>query len=233
MAVSAGERGVHVIQADSNEVSGEYDVLLFTRSLHHAENLDNTLAHAVTLLALGNRSSSKNSPGTGESHRRPLFYDNRAKLVAAGLLDAPRSRRHRCDHDEHEHPVASRRRTRRSVDRTHHWGRRRADRPCVEDGRIAAGDLPSVGLLASVCPQSNSYGTPNGQILIVSSVARMANGQRHDALTMTTLPIDPGPAPSVSVADRRSGRRQTSSICCAQRRRDLSVATMGAQVRDL
>ncbi len=64
MAASARERGVHVIQADINDISGEYDVVLFTRSLHHAESLDNTLAHAVTLLAPGGRSSSKNSAGS-------------------------------------------------------------------------------------------------------------------------------------------------------------------------
>ncbi len=56
----------------------------------------------------------------------------------------------------------------------------------VEDSRIAAGDLPSVGLLAS-------------------SVERIAKGKRHDALTMTTLPIDPRPATSVPVSDRPTG----------------------------
>src|ERR1700712_5516675 len=53
MAVAARERGVCVIQADITDVSGEYDVVLFTRSLHHAESLDDTLAHAATLLAPG------------------------------------------------------------------------------------------------------------------------------------------------------------------------------------
>src|SRR4051812_35204769 len=53
MAAAAGERGVHVIHADVQDVSGEYDVVLFTRALHHAENLDKVLAHAVTLLAPG------------------------------------------------------------------------------------------------------------------------------------------------------------------------------------
>lgn len=43
MAASAKERGVQVIYADINEVSGEYDVVLFTRSLHHAKSMDDTL----------------------------------------------------------------------------------------------------------------------------------------------------------------------------------------------
>src|SRR5882724_11253875 len=51
VAAAAAERGVPVIQADVHDVTGEYDVVLFTRSLHHAEDLGGILAHAVTLLA--------------------------------------------------------------------------------------------------------------------------------------------------------------------------------------
>src|SRR5438552_891899 len=51
MAAAAEKRGVSVIQADVRDVRGEYDVVLFTRSLHHAESLDDLLACAAGLLA--------------------------------------------------------------------------------------------------------------------------------------------------------------------------------------
>jgi SAM-dependent methyltransferase len=89
MAAAAGERGVPVIQADVHDVSGEYDVVLFTRSLHHAEDLDEILAHAVTLLAPGGQVIIEEFAWERVNHAAADFlYDNRALLVAAGLLDA-------------------------------------------------------------------------------------------------------------------------------------------------
>jgi SAM-dependent methyltransferase len=86
---AARERGVPVIQADVRDVSGEYDVVLFTRSLHHAENLDEILAHAATLLDPGGQlvleefAWERVDPAAAD-----FLHDNRSLLVAAGLLDA-------------------------------------------------------------------------------------------------------------------------------------------------
>ena len=89
MAAAATERGVPVIQADVHDVSGEYDVVLFTRSLHHAEDLDETLAHAATLLAPGRQIVIEEFAWERVNHMAADFlYDNRALLVSAGLLDA-------------------------------------------------------------------------------------------------------------------------------------------------
>ncbi|WP_326567838.1 class I SAM-dependent methyltransferase [Amycolatopsis rhabdoformis] len=95
MATAAKQRGVKVIQADVSDLDGEYgeygkyDVLLFTRSLHHAENLDDLLAHATTLLAPGGRLIIEEF--AWERVDKPaahFLYDSRAMLVAAGLLEA-------------------------------------------------------------------------------------------------------------------------------------------------
>lgn len=89
-AAAARERGVPVIEADINDVSGQYDVVLFTRSLHHAEDLDATLANAATLLVPGGQIIIEEF--TWERVDQPaadFLYDSRALLVAAGLLDAP------------------------------------------------------------------------------------------------------------------------------------------------
>jgi SAM-dependent methyltransferase len=89
MAAAAGERGVPVINADLRDVSGEYDVVLFTRSLHHAEDLDGILAHAVTLLAPGGQVVIEEFTWERVDHAAADFlHDNRALLVATGLLDA-------------------------------------------------------------------------------------------------------------------------------------------------
>jgi SAM-dependent methyltransferase len=88
MAAAAGERGVPVIQADIRDVSGEYEVVLFTRSLHHAENLDDIVAHAVTLLAPGGQVVVEEFAWERVDRTAADFlYDNRALLVATGLLD--------------------------------------------------------------------------------------------------------------------------------------------------
>jgi SAM-dependent methyltransferase len=89
MAAAARERGVTVVQADVHDVSGEYDVVLFTRSLHHAEDLDGILAHAGTLLAAGGQVIIEEFAWERVDHTAADFlYDNRALLVATGLLDA-------------------------------------------------------------------------------------------------------------------------------------------------
>jgi SAM-dependent methyltransferase len=89
MAAAAGERGVPVIQADVHDISGEYDVVLFTRSLHHAEDLDDILAHATTLLAPSGQVIIEEFAWERVDHAAADFlYDNCALLVAAGLLDA-------------------------------------------------------------------------------------------------------------------------------------------------
>lgn len=89
MAAAAGARGVPVIQADIRDISGEYDVVLFTRSLHHAEDLDDLLTHATTLLAPGGQVVIEEFAWERVDHAAAHFlYDNRALLVATGLLDA-------------------------------------------------------------------------------------------------------------------------------------------------
>jgi len=86
---AAEERGVSVIHADVRDVSGEYDVVLFTRSLHHAENPDDILAHAVTLLAPDGQVVIEEFAWERVDHAAADFlHDNRALLVAAGVLDA-------------------------------------------------------------------------------------------------------------------------------------------------
>lgn len=91
MAAAAKERGVPVIQADVQDVSGEYDVVLFTRSLHHADNLDDVVGHAATLLAPGGQLVIEEFGWERVDRAGAHFlYDNRAMLVATGLLDADR-----------------------------------------------------------------------------------------------------------------------------------------------
>lgn len=89
MAAAARKRGVSVIQADVRDVSGKYDVALFTRSLHHAENLDGILAHAATLLTPGGQLVIEEFAWEKVDRAAAHFlYDNGAMLVATGLLDA-------------------------------------------------------------------------------------------------------------------------------------------------
>ncbi|MET3808203.1 SAM-dependent methyltransferase [Nakamurella sp. UYEF19] len=89
MAESASRRGVRVLQADIKDVAGEYDVVLFTRSMHHAENLHDTLAHAATLLAPDGQVIVEEFAWEPVDDAAAAFvYGHRAELVAAGLLDA-------------------------------------------------------------------------------------------------------------------------------------------------
>ena len=86
---AAEKRGVPVIQADIQDVSGEYDVVLFTRSLHHAESLDDILTHAATLLAPGGQIIIEEFAWERVDRAGAHFlYDNRAMLIATGLFDA-------------------------------------------------------------------------------------------------------------------------------------------------
>lgn len=89
MAETTGRRGVRSIHADINQMSGEFDVVLFTRSLHHAEDLPGTLAHAATLLAPGGRMVIEEFSWERVSGAEADFlYGHRARLVRAGLLEA-------------------------------------------------------------------------------------------------------------------------------------------------
>jgi SAM-dependent methyltransferase len=88
VAAAARERGVRVIEADVHDVSGEYDVVLFTRSLHHAEDLDGILAHTRSLLAPDGRLVIEEFAWERVDQAAADFlYDNQALLVATGVLD--------------------------------------------------------------------------------------------------------------------------------------------------
>jgi SAM-dependent methyltransferase len=89
MAAAARDRGVSVVHADVRDIAGEYDVVLCTRSLHHAEHLADTLAHAATLLAPAGRLVVEEFAWDRMDAPTARFrHDHRARLVAAGLLDA-------------------------------------------------------------------------------------------------------------------------------------------------
>jgi SAM-dependent methyltransferase len=179
MATAAGERGVTVIQADVRDVTGEYDVVLFTRSLHHAEDLDDILAHAATLLAPNGQVIIEEFAWERVDEAAADFlYDNRALLVATGLLDAETPVSDLLDawvagHDFLHQGSAMLDALNRAgsdlttVDTAMLWrlvdGRggawtepatRAADAlnaiRQAEERRVAAGALPSVGLLASI-----------------------------------------------------------------------------------
>ena len=64
-------------------------MVLFTRSLHHAESLTDTLVHAATLLAPGGQIMLEEFAWERvDAAAAGFVYANRAKLVAAGLLKA-------------------------------------------------------------------------------------------------------------------------------------------------
>ena len=181
MAAAARARGVTTIHADVREVAGEYDVVLFTRSLHHADDLDAVLSHAAKLLAPGGQIIIEEFAWDRVDHAAAHFiYDNRAMLVATGLLaaDLPTGDLLTAWTDGHSHLQrgttmldALRRagtaltevRTSilwRLVDgRGGAWVEPAARVPDAltamreaEERRIANGMLPPVGLLASVVP---------------------------------------------------------------------------------
>ncbi|MBP2478939.1 SAM-dependent methyltransferase [Crossiella equi] len=89
MVAATAARGVRAVHADVREHRGEYDAVLFTRSLHNCPDPGPLLAHVATLLAPGGRivleefAWERVDRGCAE-----FLYDNRAVAVAAGLLDA-------------------------------------------------------------------------------------------------------------------------------------------------
>jgi len=131
MTAAAGERGVPVIQADVHDVSGEYDVVLFTRSLHHAEDLDGILAHAGTLLA-----------PSGRLIGHDFLHQGSAMLAALSRVGSDLT------------TVATAMLWRLVDGRGGAWTEPATRAPDAirqaEERRIAAGTLPSVGLLASI-----------------------------------------------------------------------------------
>ncbi|WP_082373523.1 bifunctional 2-polyprenyl-6-hydroxyphenol methylase/3-demethylubiquinol 3-O-methyltransferase UbiG [Nocardia sp. NRRL S-836] len=176
MAAAARERGVDVLHADLLDVSGEYDVVLFTRSLHHAEDLDALLTHAVTLLAPGGRLVVEEFGWERVDQAAAEFVlDSGALLRAAGVLDTetPATDLLGAWVERHEHlhrgsamlAALGRFGALTTVDTPMLWrmvdgrgGRwRDADRaPDVlaalragEERRLAAGTLPHVGIAAS------------------------------------------------------------------------------------
>ncbi|GAA3870286.1 hypothetical protein GCM10022243_39600 [Saccharothrix violaceirubra] len=88
MVAAAKERGVHVLHADVRDVTGEYDVVLFTRSLHHADDLDGILAHAASLAPGGLVVLEEFAWERVDRAAAHFLHDTRALLVAAGLLHA-------------------------------------------------------------------------------------------------------------------------------------------------
>jgi SAM-dependent methyltransferase len=88
VAAAARERGVRVIEADVHDVSGEYDVVLFTRALHHAEDLDGILTHTRSLLAPnGQLIIEEFAWERVDQAAADFLYDSQALLVATGVLD--------------------------------------------------------------------------------------------------------------------------------------------------
>ena len=181
MAAAARDLGLRVLQADINDVTGEYDVVLFTRSLHHAESLEDTVAHAVTLLAAGGQIVLEEFAWERVNRTAAgFFYDNRSNLVAAGLLDADIPALDPLDAWVAGHQSLHRGSAMLAalgrvgtdvtkIDTSMLWrlvdgrgGRwiepvtRAVDALATmreaEEGRIAVGDLPPVGLLACVRP---------------------------------------------------------------------------------
>lgn len=87
---TARMRGVTVIEAPLEEAdTGRYDVVLFTRSLHHVEDLDRTLETAVARLNPGGTVVLEEFASEGVTSEAAAFvYDTLAVLAAAGLAEA-------------------------------------------------------------------------------------------------------------------------------------------------
>lgn len=107
----AAARGVPVRQCRLTDVDADagqpHDVVLFTRSLHHVEELAGTCRHALALLRPGGLVVLEEF--AREQVDRPtagFLYDTRRLLVAAGVL-APAHHvhhAHQTGHDGHDEP---------------------------------------------------------------------------------------------------------------------------------
>ncbi|HEX5497555.1 MAG TPA: methyltransferase domain-containing protein [Mycobacteriales bacterium] len=89
---AARARGVDVLQADIAEVPAEggYDTVLFTRSMHHVDGLDRTVAHAVGLVApSGVLVLEEFARERADRVAAGFVYDSRGLLVDAGVLVLP------------------------------------------------------------------------------------------------------------------------------------------------
>lgn len=91
---AAAARGVNVVHAGVADVEVEdgsgYDVVLFTRSLHHVEELDATLAHAVGLVRPGGLVVLEEfARERADQLVAGFLYDTHGLLVAAGALRTP------------------------------------------------------------------------------------------------------------------------------------------------
>lgn len=89
---AAAARGVNVVCADIRQVPADLrcDVLLFTRSLHHVEDLAATVADALALLEPGGLVVLEEFDRERADHASAGFvYDARALLVATGALALP------------------------------------------------------------------------------------------------------------------------------------------------
>lgn len=90
VAARARRRGVPVLTLDlrAHRAPGRYDVVLFTRSLHHIEDLPGAIAHAGTLLRPGGRLVLEEFAREGADPAAARFlFDTRALLAAAGRLE--------------------------------------------------------------------------------------------------------------------------------------------------
>ena len=82
-------RGVTVIATPLEEVdAGRYDVVLFTRSLHHVQDLDRTLDAAAARLEPGGTVVLEEFASEGVTSEAAAFvYDTLAVLAAAGVAE--------------------------------------------------------------------------------------------------------------------------------------------------
>ena len=90
--VAAAARGVEVVHADIGEVSTEhrYDVVLFTRSLHHIADLGGTVGHALELVRTGGLVVLEEfARERADAATAGFLYDTLGLLVASGALALP------------------------------------------------------------------------------------------------------------------------------------------------
>lgn len=89
-AARARRRGVPVLVEDlrAHDAPGRYDVVLFTRSLHHIEDLPGAIAHARTLLRDGGLLVLEEfAREAADPSAARFLFDTRTLLDAAGRLE--------------------------------------------------------------------------------------------------------------------------------------------------